>query len=394
MASASQEERLLTGYTGRVSIVLALAWLAIRLGREAVPPLLPTLIEELSITPTEAGVALSVMMGIHALLQYPGGRLSDGLGRSTVLVASVAAAVVGFGVMSQVSSYAGLLLAVAAVGAASGLFFSPARALLSDLFRRRRGQAIGLHTTAGLIGSALAGGLATVALLVATWRAAFLPVIVVLGGVLVLLHLSRREPYAVRWVTLGIGGTARRVFSAPQTRRLLAVATVRSFSIQAVIGFLPALLLAEKGFSVALANGSFALVFVVGALASPVAGDLSDRLSRTAVLVGTLLVGAAGIAVVVLGSSVPVIALGVMVAAAGMWGFPPVVQASMLDGIPAENLGGDFGALKTVYTGIGSLGPAYVGIVAEGAGYATAFAGVVVILLVGVAILIIPGAGR
>ena len=67
------------------------------------------------------------------------------------------------------------------------------------------------------------------------------------------------------------------------------------------------------------------------------------------------------------------------------------MDAILLDAAPDANVGGDLGAARTVFFAVGSLGPAYVGVVAEQYGYAPAFIGIVLCLLVSTALLARPG---
>jgi hypothetical protein len=66
-----------------------------RLDRRILPPLLPTIIADLSITRFRAGVALSLAAKGFAVSEFPSGRLSDQLTRKTVLFASLAILTVG-----------------------------------------------------------------------------------------------------------------------------------------------------------------------------------------------------------------------------------------------------------------------------------------------------------
>jgi len=81
------DERLLFGKSGRVSIALALGSVSTELGRQLLPPLLPTIITDLGISPARAGFALTVMWICFSLFQYPAGRAADRLSSKTVLVA-------------------------------------------------------------------------------------------------------------------------------------------------------------------------------------------------------------------------------------------------------------------------------------------------------------------
>lgn len=381
-----ERERFLTGYSGRLFVVLSFGWLAATLGRSTIPPLLPTIIDHLAITPFQAGMALTLLWVLFSALQYPGGRLSDVLSRKTVLVAGLAAMLVGFGLLTLVSTYPVFLVGVSFVGVGAGAYFIAARAQLTDLFVTRRSQAFGINSAGGTAGSALAAGVAVVALAVATWRTAFLPSIAVLVVVLVAIHVWSRESYVVAPVSLGLQDTGRRVFRDPQVRWLLTAYTLHSLTLQAVAGFLPTFLQVEKEFSPTLASAGFATLWVVGVVAMPLAGTLGDRVTSLPVTGGALGLATLGLVGLLAADSPWLVMVGIVLLAAGLMAYPPVIQAYLMGLFPNTNLGGDFGAFKSVYTGVGSLGPAYVGFVAERASYATAFAGLIVCLVAGVAI--------
>lgn len=379
---------MFTGYTGRLSVVLAIGWFATRLGRNVLPPVLPVITEELSISPAWAGVTLTVMWGIYALLQYPAGRLSDQWSRTTVLTASLATMVGGYVAMSFVGTFPGLLAAVALVGIGGGLYFVPTRAFLSDLFVDRRGQALGLQQASGAFGSAAAGGVVIVALTYATWQASFLPVVVLMVLALVLLAVWSREGFELSRVDLEVRGTAVRVFRDPQIRWIVVAYSAYVFTWQAVIGFLPTFLGAEKSFSPVLASASFSALFVVAVVTGPAAGRIGDRLDHAWVATGALALSFLGLVALVVAPNDVGVLLAIATFAVGARSFPPVMQAFLLDLFPDDSMGGDFGALKTIYTGIGSLGPTYVGLVAGQFDYTAAFLGLVPSLLVGVVVLL------
>lgn len=385
--ATGDEERLLRGPTGRLLLTASVGWAAIQAGRLVLSPMLPAVMADLRISAFEAGVAFTVMWGLYAVGQYPSGRLSDRLSRPTLLVPGLALLSVGFGALAVAPTYAFYLLGAAVVGAGAGLYPTAARALVSDLYVRRRGQAFGLHTASGDIGGAIAAGLAVATLAVASWRAAFVPVIVVLAAVLVALHAWRRQAYDVRRVDLAVRETAGRLFGNRRFAVLLAAYVLFAFTYQGTVGFLPSFLQDAKDFSTGLAGGGFAALFVVGALVKPLSGAASDRFaSKATVGVAALVVGAAALAATVAVEAPALVAASVVVFAAGLMAFPPAMQAHLMDAFPDASMGGDLGAARTVYIGLGSLGPTYVGFVAERAGYVPAFAGLVACLLVAAAL--------
>jgi predicted MFS family arabinose efflux permease len=396
MDADESRERLLTGYSGRLLVAVSLGWAAIQSGRLVLSPLLPTVMEGLAITDFEAGMALSLMWGLYALCQYPSGRLSDNLTRKTLLVSGLALLVAGFVALASAPNYLLFLFGAAVVGLGAGLYPTPARALVSDLFVKRRGQAFGIHTASGDLGGAAAAGLAVVALAFAGWRSAFMPVIVVLAAVALALYVWGREaftpPEADReGVVEGLAdarATARRLWKNPRMRWLLLAYALFAFTWQSATGFLPTFLRASKGFRPGLASGGFAALFVVGAVVKPLSGSLGDRFARATVAAGALVAAAGALVGLLAASGTLAVGVAVVVFAAGLMAYPPVMQALLMDTFPDGSMGGDLGATRTVYLGLGSLGPSYVGFVAGRVSYAAAFAGLLGCLLVSAAIVV------
>jgi MFS family permease len=386
-------EHLLRGYSGRMFAVVAVGTLVANLGRQALPPLLPAIIEGLAITPAAAGFAMTLMRICFAVCQYPSGRVADVVSRKTAIVGGLAVLVAGFAVLTRVPSYPVFLLSAALLGVGSAFFFVAERVLLSDLFVAKRGQAFGLNSAVSRVGSILAAGLAVAALAVGPWQFAFAPVVGLLLVVVGLFHVTSREPYEARALfRMGrVGGqvreTADRVFGTARIRWLVVSYTLMIFAWEGAITFLPTYLQVGKGFSPEFASGGFATLFAVGIVVQPLSGTLSDRLERRLVAGVAALVSLVGLAVLVLAGSFALVVAGILLYAAGVMAFTPVLQAYLMDVFPESNKGGDLGAFKTVYEGLSSLGPTYVGVVAGLAGYTLAFAGFLVCLLVSALVL-------
>mgnify|MGYP006273624259 FL=1 len=383
-------ERLLTGYSGRLLLAVSLGWAAIQTGRLVLSPLLPTVMTELAITDFQSGLAFTTLWGLYALCQYPSGRLSDGLTRKTLLVSGLSLVVVGFAVLASAPNYPAFLVGAVVVGTGAGLYPTPARALVSDLFVERRGQAFGLHTASGDVGGAAAAGLAVAALALAGWRSAYAPVVAVLAGVALALHVWGREEYefpsmdrdSLAAGLSGAAATGRRLWKNPRMRWLLLAYALYAFTWQSAAGFLPTFLRASKGFPPGLASGGFAALFVVGAVVKPLSGSLGDRFPRAGVAAGALVVAACALAGLLVAEGRLAVGAAVVVFAGGLMAYPPVMQALLMDTFPDGSMGGDLGATRTVYIGLGSLGPSYVGLVAGRVSYAAAFAGLLGCLLV------------
>ena len=380
--TAATDERFVRGYGGRLLLIVSAGWATAQGGRLVLSPLVPAVREDLAVSNAEIGFVFSVLWGLYALLQYPSGRLSDRLSRKTLLVVGGAIGAAGFLAMGLASTYLAFLAGAAVVGVGVGLYPTAARALISDLFVERRGQAFGLHTASGDLGGVAAAGLATLVVVVATWRTAYLPVVALLALIVVAIHVQSREPYVFERTELAVGATARRLLARPGLRRLVLAYVLFAFSWQATTAFLPTFLRASKGLPPAVANAGFAALFLVGAIAKPTAGWLGDRVEKQRVAPVALLLGAGSLGVVLLVDSTPAVVVGVVLFSAGLLSFPPVMQAYLMDRLPNESMGGDLGAMRSVYISIGATGPTVIGAIADVSSFGVAFTALAGCLLV------------
>lgn len=358
------------------------------LGRLVLSPLLPTIIADLAISRAAAGVGLTVLWASTALAQFPGGRLSDGLSRKTMLLAGLGANVVGFTMLALSSGYAQLVVSLAVVGVGTGLFIPAKYLVLTELFVERRGRAFGVNSAAAEIGGVLASVAAVLVLAVGAWRLAFVPVAGILLLGIVAFTVWSDERVTLARTSLDVRGTARRLFGNRDLLVLLLTFSLFSFVWQGVTGFLPDFLHVHKEFSQTFASNAFAVLFVVAAVVTPIIGSLGDRLGHARVGILTPLVGSVGLGVVLLADDRIGVLAGIAVLASGIGSFWPLLYAHLMDALPDRDMGGDFGATRTVFMGLGSFGPAYVGVVVDLAGYVTAFVGFVGCLLVTTGLLV------
>lgn len=378
---ATSDERLFAGYSGRLFLILTLGFFIITMGRRLLPPLLPEIIDTLGITSFGAGIALSVFTVVRASAQYPGGRYADQLSRTTVLLVSFALAIIGFSLLAATIQYAMLLLGVAVIGAASGLFVPANRALLSDLFEAKRGQAFGINMSASDITGIVAAGLAIAVVDLASWQTAFLLVILPTAIILVVFAWVSQEPITITRAQLGLRETVSRLFGKKRFRLVVAAYSLRSFATSGVTNFLPVFLIATQGFSFEFASGAYALRFVVGIVAKPVSGVLGDRVSRPGIAIVSLLVTGTGIGLLVIAPSGMVAIGGIILYALGQKSFGAPMQAYLMDSFPDASMGGDLGATRTTYMGLASLGPAVIGFLADVASFPIAYASTLLLLL-------------
>ena len=392
-AAAGTDESLIRGYGGRVFLSVALGVIVINLGRHALPPLLPAITADLAITSAAAGLGFTLMRVWYALFQYPSGRVADVASRILAIQVGLIVLVGGFFLLVVTGSYAVFLVSMSLIGAGAAWFFVSERILLSDLFVHKRGRAFGFMSAASQFGSILAAGLAVVVLALWSLEVAFVPVLVLLVALLIGFHWITHEQYdpgALGAFTSRQGAlreTATRVFATSEIRLLVLAYTLIIFVWEGVLAFLPTYLAVTKDFPFAVASGGFAALFAVGIVVQPLAGSLSDRFDRRLVGVCATVSSMVGLGVLVYSTAPLPILVGIVLYAAGLMAFTPAMQAHLLDVFPEASKGGDLGAFKTIYEGLSSVGPTYVGVVAGVAGFTVAF-GSLLVCLVASAILI------
>ncbi len=386
--SIGETDRLASGYSGRILLVVALCSIVSNLGWLLLPPLLPLIIDDLGITATQAGVALTLLTGLSALCRYPGGRLADKLSRKTMIAAAITAWALGFLTLAVATNYALFVVGVSLVGIGLGTYVPAAFAQLSDLFDRKQGRAFGINNAAFNLGGILASGAAVVAIALGRWRLAFLPIVAVLVGLFALSHRWNRERYVIERVDIELRETIGRLLLEPRALTVLIVAALISFVWNGSISFLPTFLDAERGLTTRTANVAYAAVFATGVIATPLSGAVGDRIGSLRTILGTICFTIVGLAsVIVLPSTVGVL-VGVVCFAIGLTGFWPVMTAYMMTAFPDDSKGGDYGAVGAVYMGVGSLGPTYVGVVGQRIHYTAAYTGLVGCLFVCLAVLL------
>lgn len=363
-------------------LVISVGTMVMMTARMVLSPLLPQVIDDLGMTTSQAGAALTVMWALVAIAQYPGGVLSDDLSRKTVLIASLLCAALGVFALTNAGTYGLFLVGVGLLGFGSGLYEPGAFVHLTELFVERRGQAVGVNAAAFDLGGVAAAGLAAAVFALAVWQSAFVPLL--LGVLLVTagVHAWNDQPYVLRRTSVDVRSTARRMVATSNLRWTVVAFSLYNLVWQGSISFLPTYLQVQKELSPLFANNAFAGLFLVGVVVKPLSGRLGDRVGESTVSVWVLAIGVVGLTAVVLSQSAMVVLVGVGIFAIGLGAYFPVMTTYLMNSLPMSSRGADLGAARAVLFGVGSLGSTYVGLAASSYDYDVAFGGFVVVLLV------------
>ncbi len=325
-------------------------------------PILPLLSREFYIAPATAGLSLSVVVLAIALASSVYGLLSDAFGRKPVMVATCLLLTVPTLLCAVAPTFGWLLAFRAMQGALIPGLSGVAVAYLGDRYRGAAlGGAVGRYVSASIAGALLGRVVSGLIADAFGWRAAFVAWSIVTlasaGAMARVLPGDRRTGHVI-W-RQAYGGMAghfrnRRVVGA------FVIGATLFFAYTGVFTYLSYYLTAPPfRLPTAIVSGIY-VVYLAGVIASPIAGRLSARFTRPAILACGMVIAGLGIA----GTLVPVLPV-IVVSLVVLCGGMSVAQstAPAFVNVSARGATGSAGAmyLAFYYLGatFGSVVPGY-----------------------------------
>lgn len=249
-----------------------------------VAPLLPLIIEKLSLSLTLAGTLITFMQ-LPSLFNPLIGYLDDRVNLRFFVILAPAATATLISSMGLAPNYFTLALLLTITGLSIAAFHAPAPAMVARVSGKQVGKGMSLFMAAGELGRTIGPLFAVWA--VSLWALDGIYPLAILGWTASLMLYLRFRHIPARTARksglLAVLPAARRLFVP-----LMALVIVRSFVLASMGTFLPTYL-NQKGASLLVAGGAlstFELAGVFGALAG---GTLSDRLGRKPVLLVAML---------------------------------------------------------------------------------------------------------
>ena len=343
-------------------------------------PVLALFAESLGASPERIGVIVSVSTLTGVFLKLPSGALSDIYGRRMLLRVGV----IAFGVppffypfISDLNVLTWLRLFH---GLATAIFAPSALATVAELYRERRGAALGTYTactqSGALLGPFIGGYLA----FAYGFSSAFLTAGLFGCAAIVMfysLHLSPPPPrlhdkglasvWSEMWKGFSIVARNRKVLVTSSTDAAKMIAN------GALMAFLPL-----YGISVGLNAGEVGLLFTIQSLTSfvskPIMGRVSDRMGRQPLIMLGLLICAVTFV------SIPHVSeLALLLVLSAGFGFGEAVVSSSSSAFVADSsefktLGAGMGMQGTIGDIGHASGPLLAGVLIANMSYAGAFA--------------------
>jgi MFS family permease len=342
-------------------------------------PVLALFAESLGAGPERIGLIVSVSTLTGVVLKLPSGALSDIYGRRILLRLGV----IAFGLppfvypfVSDLNTLTGLRMAH---GLATAIFAPSALATVADLYRERRGAALGTYTASTQAGALLGPFIGGYLLHVSGFSLSFLTAGVFGCLALVMFYALRLTPPSPRLQQKGVAPVLVemwRGFAVVARNRTVLITSMmdaaKMIANGALMAFLPL-----YGLSVGLNAGEVGLLFSVQAFTSffskPIMGRASDRIGRPPLIVGGLVLCAASFICIPFSASFPVLLL----LACG-FGFGEAVVSSSSAAFVADNsefktLGAGMGMQGTIGDIGHASGPLLAGVLIAGMSYRGAF---------------------
>jgi DHA1 family multidrug resistance protein-like MFS transporter len=342
-------------------------------------PVLALFAESLGASPARIGLIVSVSTLTGVFLKLPSGALSDIYGRRILLRIGV----IAFGVPPFFYPFISDLNVLTVLrlfhGLATAIFAPSALATVAELYRERRGAALGTYTactqSGALLGPLIGGYLA----FVSGFSSAFL-IAGLFGCVAIVMFYSLRlssppprvhekglaSVWAEMWKGFSIVARNRKVLIASSTDAAKMIAN------GALMAFLPL-----YGVSVGLNAGEAGLLFTVQSLTSfiskPIMGRVSDRVGRQPLIIlGLLICAVTFVCIPYVGG------LAVLLVLSAGFGFGEAVVTSSSSAFVADSsefktLGAGMGMQGTIGDIGHASGPLLAGLLIANMSYGGAF---------------------
>lgn len=362
-------------YRETVLALCTLAFFVTMVGRLAISPVLPEVVEAFSVSNSAVGLSLTGMWLAYGLAQYPSGILADRYGERKIILIAVGGSAVAALAVSLSPVFALFFAATILLGAVAGLHYSVATTLLARTYDNV-GTAVGVHSSGATVAGLLTPIVVTWIAVRFGWRIAIVVVAFVGIPAAVLFALKIRPTEPRRPETLLRDrfqfSATRELLSRPPIAFTLIIAIVGEFAWQGTASFLPTFLIEHRGASTTLAGALFSVYFVVQGVAQIGVGIISDRIGRDWTLAGCMLAGVVGFGTLVRMPGILPIILGVTFVGIAM-SFGSALMPRFLREFSEEERNTGFGLVRTVYMIVASLGSVVVGLFADLFGWDVSF---------------------
>lgn len=254
------------------------------------PPLLPFIRHDFSLSYAQAGGLISAHSVAYGISQFPAGLAAGRLGSRTLLTIGVAGAALAGLLIGLSPNYVVMALLLVLMGLTGGGYHPSASPLVSaSVGPEYRGRALGIHQIGGTVSFFLAPLIAAGIASALGWRGTFVAVAIPTLSLGIVFHLLLGK--------MGYAGSARRKGAEASAagpsepgdlRRLWALVAIGIGSmvlLQSTLKLTPLYAVDVLGASEEQGAAMLSIAYFGGIWGGPLGGHLSDRLGRIPIII-------------------------------------------------------------------------------------------------------------
>ncbi len=365
-------------YNYTVLMITWMGWISIYLARSVLPPVLPVLTEEFSLSHAQSGLLETAYLIGYIISKVPAGELSRRFGAKKVLAGSM----VGYGASTLLTSsaqgFSHIFMLRFLVGLFQGVHLPVANALLSDRFGSRQGRAIGFNESGANVGNTLAFPVAVSFLSVWGWRAAFialsLPAFLLAAATLALMR-GEEESDAPEASNGDLWEYSRILIPLALSHATYNLVLRTTFT------FMPSFLVEYRGMAITAA-GYLAMVLPFAGIFSKMgSGFILERLGPKTSISGATALSAVFMAGLVRTPDGPWVGLNLLTLGLVLYSFSPIIYSSTTSSLPSSLKPVGLGVVTMFGNLVGALSTSAVGALIDSSGYGFAFTVVAAVTL-------------
>jgi predicted MFS family arabinose efflux permease len=372
-------------YNFTVLMITWMGWISIYLARSVLPPVLPVLTEEFSLSHAQSGFLETAYLIGYIISKVPAGELSRRFGAKKVLAGSM----VGYGASTLLTSsaqgFSHIFMLRFLVGLFQGVHLPVANALLSDRFASRQGRAIGFNESGPNVGNTLAFPVAVSLLSVWGWRAAFialsLPAFLLAAATLALMREGEEKSDAPETSYGDLWEYSRILIPLALSHATYNLVLRTTFT------FMPSFLVEYRDMAITAA-GYLAMVLPFAGIFSKIgSGFILERLGPKTSISGATALSAVFMAGLVRTPGGPWLGLNLLTLGLVLYSFSPIIYSSTTSSLPSSLKPVGLGVVTMFGNLVGALSTSVVGALIDSSGYGFAFTVVAAVTLVSSALI-------
>ncbi len=320
----------------------------------------------MDLSPAKVGLLFTICSVGGALAFLPAGIMADHVSnRGRLLVATFWWVAVGYLLAAMAPGFWSLALILAVAGMGDAAWHPIATGVLTRESKERRAHVLGIHAIGGSMAEVLSPLAVGFLLAYIDWREAlaFSAIPAIIMGVCffwVARALPKVEKKSVsRADMLGLV----KLWRSGNGLRMVVMICLYNMALMALLSMIPLYLADQHGFGPEAAGIAFSTMVIVGALAQPWVGKISDVAGRRPVVIVGNLIAAVASAVLIFQPSLWVMIATMIVAVAGLDAIRAAILAGTVDH-SGHSEGTTLGLAFVLMDGIGALGAVLAGIAA------------------------------